>query len=150
MTYKGYYGVVQYDDEAKIFHGEVINTRTVITFQGTTVDEIETAFRDSVDDYLDWCKERNKEPEKPFSGRFVLRLSPDLHRKLNLKAKMSNNSLNSFNSMLSFLPSSVTSSKTVWGTFISSNRTSRNFSALHSDNAIKAELSATNITIIPF
>jgi predicted HicB family RNase H-like nuclease len=96
MTYKGYYGVVQYDDEAKIFHGEVINTRTVITFQGTTVDEIETAFRDSVDDYLDWCKERNKEPEKPFSGRFVLRLSPDLHRKLNLKAKMSNTSLNSF------------------------------------------------------
>ena len=96
MTYKGYYGVVQYDDEAKIFHGEVINTRTVITFQGTTVDEIETAFRDSVDDYLDWCKERNKEPEKPFSGRFVLRLSPDLHRNLNLKARMSNTSLNSF------------------------------------------------------
>ena len=96
MTYKGYYGVVQYDDEAKIFHGDVINTRTVITFQGTTVDEIETAFRDSVDDYLDWCKERNKEPEKPFSGKFVLRLSPDLHRKLNLKAKMTNNSLNSF------------------------------------------------------
>jgi predicted HicB family RNase H-like nuclease len=96
MTYKGYYGVVHYDDEAKIFHGEVINTRTVITFQGTTVDEIETAFRDSVDDYLEWCKERNKEPEKPFSGRFVLRLSPDLHRKLNLKAKMSNTSLNSF------------------------------------------------------
>lgn len=96
MTYKGYYGVVQYDDEAKIFHGEVINTRTVITFQGTTVDEIETAFKDSVDDYLDWCKERNKDPEKPFSGKFVLRLSPDLHRELNLKAKMSNTSLNSF------------------------------------------------------
>jgi len=96
MTYKGYYGVVQYDDETKIFHGEVINTRTVITFQGTTVDEIETAFKDSVDDYLDWCKERNKDPEKPFSGKFVLRLSPDLHRKLNLKAKMSNTSLNSF------------------------------------------------------
>jgi len=69
---------------------------TVITFQGTTVDEIETSFRDSVDDYLDWCKERNKEPEKPFSGKFVLRLSPDLHRKLNLKAKMTNTSLNSF------------------------------------------------------
>ena len=96
MTYKGYYGVVQYDDEAKIFHGEVINTRAVITFQGTNVDEIETAFRDSVDDYLDWCKERKKEPEKPFSGKFVLRLSPDLHRKLNLKAKMTNTSLNSF------------------------------------------------------
>ena len=96
MTYKGYSGVVQYDDEAKIFHGEVINTRTVITFQGTTVDEIETAFRDSVEDYLDWCKERKKDPEKPFSGKFVLRLSPELHRRLNLKAKTNNTSLNSF------------------------------------------------------
>ena len=96
MTYKGYSGVVQYDDEAKIFHGEVINTRTVITFQGTTVDEIETAFQDSVDDYLDWCKERNKEPEKPFPGKFVLRLSPELHRQLNIKAKTKNTSLNSF------------------------------------------------------
>ena len=96
MKYKGYYGIVQYDDEAKIFHGEVINTRTVITFQGTNVDEIETAFRDSVDDYLDWCKERGKEPEKPFSGKFVLRLSPELHRQLNLKAKQGNISLNSF------------------------------------------------------
>ncbi len=43
MKYKGYYGTVQYDDEARIFSGEVLNTRTVITFQGTTVDEIETA-----------------------------------------------------------------------------------------------------------
>jgi predicted HicB family RNase H-like nuclease len=96
IKYKGYYGVVQYDDEAKVFHGEVINTRTVITFQGTTVDEIETAFRDSVDDYLDWCQERNKEPEKPFSGKFVLRLPPELHRSLNIKAKVGNTSLNSF------------------------------------------------------
>ncbi|MCP5049019.1 MAG: type II toxin-antitoxin system HicB family antitoxin [bacterium] len=96
MTYKGYSGVVQYDDEAKVFHGEVINTRTVITFQGTTVDEIETAFQDSVDDYLDWCKERDKNPEKPFSGKFVLRLSPELHRRLNIKARTINTSLNSF------------------------------------------------------
>jgi predicted HicB family RNase H-like nuclease len=96
MKYKGYYGAVQYDDEAKIFHGEVANTRTVITFQGTTVDEIEQAFRDSVDDYLDWCMERGKEPEKPFSGKFVLRIPPELHRQLNLKAKLSNTSLNSF------------------------------------------------------
>lgn len=96
MKYKGYYGIVQYDDEAKIFHGEVTNTRTVITFQGTTVDEIEKEFKDSVDDYLDWCKERGKEPEKPFSGKFVLRISPELHGQLNLKAKMSNVSLNAY------------------------------------------------------
>ena len=49
MIYKGYNGVVQYDDEAKIFHSEVINAKTVIAFQGTTVDEIEQEFQDSVD-----------------------------------------------------------------------------------------------------
>jgi predicted HicB family RNase H-like nuclease len=96
INYKGYYGTVQYDDEAKIFHGEIINTGTVITFQGTSVDEIEQAFHDSVDDYLDWCAERGIEPEKPFSDKFVLRLSPELHRQLNLKAKLKNTSLNSF------------------------------------------------------
>ncbi len=96
MKYKNYFGVVQYDDEARIFHGEVVNTRTVITFQGTTVDEIENAFHQSVDDYLDWCIERGKEPEKPFSGKFVLRISPELHNRLNIKAKICNTSLNSF------------------------------------------------------
>jgi len=55
MQYKGYSGKVEYDDEAEIFHGEVIGLRDVITFQGKTVDEIKQAFSDSVDDYLDFC-----------------------------------------------------------------------------------------------
>lgn len=96
MKYKGYYGHVVYDDDAKIFHGEVINTRAIITFQGESVSEIEIAFKDSVDDYLDWCSERNKKPEKPFSGKFVLRISPELHREINLHAKKENLSLNSY------------------------------------------------------
>jgi len=54
MQYKGYSGRVEFDDEADIFHGEVIGLRDVITFQGKTVDEIKQAFRDSVDDYLDF------------------------------------------------------------------------------------------------
>jgi predicted RNase H-like HicB family nuclease len=68
MTYKGYEGVVEYDEEAKVFTGEVIDTRDVITFQGKSVQELERAFRESVDDYLAFCKSRNEEPEKPFSG----------------------------------------------------------------------------------
>ncbi|MCK4763359.1 MAG: type II toxin-antitoxin system HicB family antitoxin [Candidatus Aminicenantes bacterium] len=96
MKYKGYYGQVTYDDEVKSFHGEVINTRTVITFQGKSVAEIEQAFKNSVDDYLEWCRERNKEPEKPFSGKFVLRISPELHRELNIHARKENLSLNSY------------------------------------------------------
>ena len=96
MNYKGYYGHVIYDDEAKIFHGEVINTRTVITFQGKNVKEIEKAFRESIADYLQWCKEKNKSPEKPFSGKFVLRISPELHQQIQIKAKENNESINSY------------------------------------------------------
>ena len=65
MEYKGYNGKVEMDDEAGILHGEVINIRDVITFEGTSVDEIQRAFRESVDDYLDFCAQRNESPEKP-------------------------------------------------------------------------------------
>jgi len=51
MTYKGYQARVELDEEAGVFHGEVINTRDVITFQGSSVDELKQAFKDSVDDY---------------------------------------------------------------------------------------------------
>ena len=94
MEYKGYFGKAEFDDEADIFHGEVINTRDVITFQGKTVAEIKKAFRESVDDYLAFCKERNEEPEKPFSGKFNLRLDPELHRQVYIAAKQHKVSLN--------------------------------------------------------
>ena len=69
MNYKGYIGKVEYDDENRVFSGRVVNTKTVITFQGRSVDELEKEFRLSVDDYLEWCKEDGVEPEKPYSGR---------------------------------------------------------------------------------
>jgi predicted HicB family RNase H-like nuclease len=78
MEYKGYIGKVEIDEEAGILYGEVINVRDVITFEGTTVDEIQQAFRDSVDDYLDFCAQRGESPEKPFSGKFVVRLPAEL------------------------------------------------------------------------
>ena len=96
MEYKGYLGTVEYDAEARIFHGDIINTRDVITFQGITVNEIENAFRDSINDYIAWCKEEGVEPEKPYSGRFNVRLSPQLHREMAILAKRKRISLNSF------------------------------------------------------
>ena len=96
MEFKGYVGRVQFDDEAGIFHGEVVNTRDVITFQGSAVAELRKAFRDSVDDYLAFCEERGEAPEKPFSGQFVTRVTPDLHRKISLAAGMSGKSLNAW------------------------------------------------------
>ena len=87
---------MEYDAQAKIFHGDNINTRDVITFQGTTVDEIERAFKDSIDDYIAWCKEEGVEPEKPYSGKFNVRVSPELHRQVAVAAKKMRMSLNSF------------------------------------------------------
>ena len=96
MKYKNYIGQVVFDDEAEIFHGEVINTRDVITFQGTTAKEVKQAFVDSVEDYLDFCEERGESPEKPFSGKFNLRLEPELHRKAFIIAKRHGTSLNTW------------------------------------------------------
>jgi predicted HicB family RNase H-like nuclease len=96
MEYKGYVGKVEFDDEARIFHGEVLDTRDVITFQGKSVAELETAFRESIDDYLAFCQQRGEEPNKPFSGQFVTRIPPELHRQVNMAASMSGKSLNAW------------------------------------------------------
>ena len=96
MEYKNYIGNVEYDSDARIFHGEVINTKDVITFQGKNVDELERAFKESVDDYIMWCSEEDVNPEKPYSGKFNLRLSPELHREVAITAKKLNVSINKF------------------------------------------------------
>jgi predicted HicB family RNase H-like nuclease len=96
MEYKGYIGKVEFDDEAGVFHGEVINLRDVITFQGETVEELRQAFRESVNDYLAFCAERHEEPEKPFSGTFTVRIPPELHRDIALQAKLTGRSLNAW------------------------------------------------------
>ena len=93
LKYKGYAGHAEYDDEAGIFHGEVLDLKDVITFQGKSVDEIEQAFRESIDDYLEFCKQRGEEPDKPFSGRLMLRLPPNLHRKVYVRALREGKSL---------------------------------------------------------
>ena len=64
MEYRGYVAKVECDDGAGVFHGEVLNLRDVITFEGKTVAELRKAFRDSVDDYLEFCAERKEVPRK--------------------------------------------------------------------------------------
>lgn len=89
MKYKGYVGETVYDDEAKLYHGEVIGLKDTITFQGATVEELEQAFKDSVDDYLEWCKERGEKPEKTYSGTFNVRVSPEIHANLVMEVSSS-------------------------------------------------------------
>ncbi len=96
MKYKGYEGSITFDEDAEIFHGEVINTRDVITFQGRSVTELKRAFKESVEDYLEFCAKKGQRPEKPFSGDLVIRIDPELHRKLAIQAKKKRKSLNAY------------------------------------------------------
>ena len=77
-----------------MFHGEVINLRDVITFQGQTVNELRRAFQESVEDYLAFCAERGEQPEKPYSGKFSVRINPELHRRITIQARTASKSLN--------------------------------------------------------
>ena len=96
MTYKGYQARVDLDEEAGLFHGEVINTRDVITFQGSSVEELKRAFEDSVDDYLDFCASRGEDPKKPFSGKILVRVPPEIHRQIMTEARRQGKSLNAY------------------------------------------------------
>ena len=96
MEYRGYRAAVKFDDDAGIFHGEVIDTLDVITFQGETVVELRQAFADSVDEYLTVCAERGRTPDKPFSGRIPLRVSPAVHRAATAAARTEGKSLNAW------------------------------------------------------
>src|SRR5438034_483124 len=94
MKYKGYQGHVVYDDEAKLFHGEVVGLKDMITFQGLSVAELEQAFKDSIEDYLEFCKELGRAAEKPYSGKVLVRMSSEDHAKAAFKAKSSGLSMN--------------------------------------------------------
>ena len=96
MEYKGYIAKVEFDEEANLFHGHVLHLRDVITFQGQSVDELRREFEASVDDYLEFCAERGEEPAKPFSGRFVVRLDPEVHRRMAIAAARSQQSINTW------------------------------------------------------
>lgn len=92
--YKGYTGSIEYDDEAMLFHGEVAGIRDVVTFQGRTAEELRAAFENSVDDYLTFCREERVEPQKPYSGTFSLRTSPELHQRIAAAAARRSASIN--------------------------------------------------------
>jgi predicted HicB family RNase H-like nuclease len=96
MQYKGYVAKVEYDDSVKAFHGRILGINDMVTFEGTTVKELEKEFHVSVEVYLDFCKTRGTKANKPYSGEFRLRLDPSLHRELAVAAELAGDSLNSF------------------------------------------------------
>lgn len=94
MKYKGYEGSIEYTLEDKILFGKVQGIKSLISYQGNTIDELENDFHGAVDDYLESCKEDHIEPEKPFKGNFNVRIDPKLHEKLANYAVSKHQSLN--------------------------------------------------------
>lgn len=87
MEYKGYLaGPISYDPEERTFSGIVAGLRDVIHFEGSNADELEASFKGGIDDYLAFCAEEGRPPEKAYSGQVLLRTKPELHRKAAMRA----------------------------------------------------------------
>jgi len=95
LHYKNYTGSVEFSEEDAVFHGKVLGIKSLISFEGDSVDTITKDFHKAIDEYLRFCEAKGKEPEKPFKGSFNVRIGTDLHRKLALTASSRGISLNS-------------------------------------------------------
>ena len=96
MKYRGYSARVEFDQDDRIFIGRVIGLRDGINFHGVTVEELETAFKESVDNYLAACESLGQKPEKPYSGKIALRVPPEIHAAVACAAELKGESVNSW------------------------------------------------------
>lgn len=96
MTYKSYTAHVEVDLEAEILFGRVLDINDVVTFKAKTIEEARQEFQNSIDDYLEFCKELGQEPDKPFSGKLPFRTTPENHRKIFIAAKKAGKSINNW------------------------------------------------------
>ena len=95
IEYKGYVGVFEFDEDLGQFHGYVVNTQDVISFYGASVEELKAELKASVEEYLAFCAEKARDPEKPFSGNLSVRTSPEIHRRIAIQAARRRVSMNS-------------------------------------------------------
>lgn len=94
MTYKGYAARIEYSDEDQCFIGHVAGINDVVGFHGGSVAELRTAFEEAVEDYLTTCEKLNRAPQKSYSGRLMLRVSPEMHAAVAAAAQVSGKSIN--------------------------------------------------------
>lgn len=94
MKYRQYVAEIEYDPEIEAFFGNVVNLSSPVTFYGKTVKELKKELASSIKVYLDVCKEKAIEPEKPYSGKLILRIDPADHRKIAGEAKKEGKSVN--------------------------------------------------------
>ena len=95
MEYKGYHTKVEFDAESKSLRGIIEGINDYIDFEADSIASVEDEFHAAVDDYIEFCSEVGKEPEKEYKGTFNIRISPELHRKLAIRAFIDGRSLNS-------------------------------------------------------
>ena len=96
MNYKGYTATISFDDEAGLFTGQLAGIRDCILFQSDNATGLRQAFEEAVDDYLQCCEEIGKAPQRPFSGRMMLRVPPELHAESIECAQLAGVSLNAW------------------------------------------------------
>ncbi len=96
LTYRGYYGTVEYSDEDECFFGKVLGLNDLILFEGDSVKELKKDFHQAVDGYLESCERRGKIPDKYYKGSFNIRIAPELHKKAVIAAEHNHQTLNSF------------------------------------------------------
>jgi predicted HicB family RNase H-like nuclease len=94
MQYQGYSARVEFDAEDRLFVGHVAGLRDVVGFHGASVGELEAAFHEAVDNYLAACEKLKQAPDKPYSGRVMLRLPPEVHARASARAQVEGVSFN--------------------------------------------------------
>ena len=94
MTYKGYTARVEYDERDNIFVGRILGVRSIISFHGQTVAELRAEFEHAIKDYLADCRHQGVPPEKPASGKLLLRVPPEVHGRALVAAQAAGKSLN--------------------------------------------------------
>jgi predicted HicB family RNase H-like nuclease len=96
LSYKDFFGSVEYSASDECFYGKIIGTTDLVTYEGESVQGLKSAFQEAVEDYLILCKEAGKEPQKNYKGSFNVRISPDLHKEAAMLATRKGISLNAF------------------------------------------------------
>ena len=90
MEYKGYLGSVEFSEEDALFYGKVLGIRALVSYEGSTAQELIADFHGAVDDYLELCAQQGKAPERAYKGSFNVRISPELHKQAVVAAMAQN------------------------------------------------------------
>lgn len=94
LEYKGYHTKVEFNSEEFVLRGKIEGINDLVTFECDDIRNLEKEFHEAVDDYLEFCKEVGKEPDKEYKGTFNIRISPELHKKLAIVSFKNGDTLN--------------------------------------------------------